>query len=147
MPETAQSIEGGPFDRLDVACRLVRRAPVDPKTGCWGWSGATLPNGYGTDTFRRRTRYVHRLSFFAFWGDPGRGVVDHLCRNRRCVNPDHLELVTRGENVRRGVATNRGTCKKGIHPWTPDNVYHRNGRPTCKVCAREAAKRRYRNAR
>lgn len=81
-------------------------------------------------------------------------VIDHLCRNRMCVNPDHLEPVTIRENVRRGINGElREHCKNG-HPWLPENVdvEHVHGKPVrrCRVCRlerrREARERKRKRA-
>lgn len=73
---------------------------------CWLWQGAITPQGYGTATLGRRPVPAHRLTWRIFEGPIPDGLqLDHLCRVRRCVNPDHLEPVTGAENVRRGDVT------------------------------------------
>lgn len=68
--------------------------------GCWPWLGAIAPSGYG----RVHSRWAHRLSYEFLVGPIPAGLdIDHLCRNRLCVNPAHLEPVTRLVNVRRGL--------------------------------------------
>jgi hypothetical protein len=90
--------------RTTVIDRIAKRTVVDPDTGCWLWQGA-LSNGYGTLSVGKRSRGAHRLSYEAHRGEVPRGLeIDHLCRVRCCVNPDHLEPVTHVENVRRGAA-------------------------------------------
>jgi hypothetical protein len=73
---------------------------------CWPWIGSIDEFGYGRMDFRRHmkvTERAHRLAYFLAYGPVRPGfVIDHLCRNRGCVNPSHLEVVTRGENMRRG---------------------------------------------
>jgi len=72
---------------------------------CWAWTGYVSPNGYGQMGDNRRIHYVHRWAYEHFIGPIPEGlVIDHLCRNRRCVNPAHLEPVTAEENWRRGDA-------------------------------------------
>lgn len=77
------------------------------EAGCWEWNLLVMPNGYGRLTVstagHKKGYYSHRVSYEAFVGPIPTGLdIDHLCRNRRCCNPDHLEPVTRAENLRRG---------------------------------------------
>ena len=70
--------------------------------GCWLWNGGLSTSGYGTVYHNGRTRRAHRVIWEMRVGEvPGGLEFDHLCRVRCCVNPDHLELVTRSENIRR----------------------------------------------
>lgn len=71
--------------------------------GCWEWTGAKTAAGYGQ--FTRRKEYAHRHAYEDLVGPIPEGlVIDHLCRNPSCVNPDHLEPVTQRENIRRGTS-------------------------------------------
>lgn len=87
---------------------------VNKGPSCWIWAGSVAPNGYGKMSVRsNHTMTVHRVS----WVLAGRVLksgmcLDHLCRNRLCVNPDHLELVTHRENVLRGVSSPAGNARK-----------------------------------
>lgn len=83
--------------------RLALRYVEDPATGCWNWSGATS-QGYGiVGTNRDGTFKAHRVSYERAKGRIPDGFdLDHLCRNRRCINPEHLEPVTNAVNARRG---------------------------------------------
>lgn len=106
--------------------------------GCWTWAGHIMRNGYGQVRHDGATRLAHRV-VFALAGHTipaNRPHLDHLCRHRACVNPDHLEAVTQAENNRR-VALTRTHCAKG-HPYTTDNtavVRRRSGR-ICITCRR-----------
>lgn len=82
------------------------RYEVDPETGCWNWTGAILKTGYGAMSWLGKNKPAHRIAYEQFVGPiPDGLVLDHLCRNTRCVNPDHLEPVTSTENIRRGTCT------------------------------------------
>jgi len=69
---------------------------------CWIWVGALLPNGYGRVGIRKWIGYVHRVAYETWIGTIQEGnEIDHLCKTRACVNPDHLEQVSHAENMRR----------------------------------------------
>lgn len=120
---------------------------VTPTGFCWEWAGSPDPAGYGSYSLAGRAVRSHRVAYELLVGPiPDGLVLDHLCRNRGCVNPDHLEPVTQGENARRGlVGLKRKThCIRG-HRLSDENTYkHRpgNGRP-CKQCARDKQRRLY----
>lgn len=131
-------------------------------TPCWFWTGYINRLGYAVLSIQDRPNYVHRLSYQIHIGKIPEGLeLDHLCRNRSCVNPSHLEPVTNRENVLRGLvptifaafnkarkeaAEARTHCKLG-HELTPENtrVEMRKGvigNRLCKTCQREISKAR-----
>lgn len=124
--------------------RIAARTVVDDN-GCWLWQGYLMPNGYAFVTVRGKRSYAHRLSYITFVGPiPDGLVMDHLCRVRHCVNPEHLEPVTIGENVRRGAPATKSHCVNG-HPRDEMHMawFSERGRlrRRCQVCAREAVRR------
>ena len=130
---------GQPCGLAPDITRIVIRLRFRPAGGCWEWNGA---HGNGTGYARLGKRYVHRILYERAYGPipPGR-QIDHLCRNRGCVYPPHLEAVTQRTNLLRGdsppaKAARRTTCAKG-HPLTPENVYMRKDKPArmCRTCA------------
>ncbi|MFH9013965.1 HNH endonuclease signature motif containing protein [Streptomyces sp. NPDC017943] len=116
--------------------------------GCWVWTAAIGNNGYGVFRFQGKAANAHRVSYLHYVGEVPEGLdLDHLCRVRHCVNPAHLEPVTRSVNLGRGIAPGRTQrlrthCPKG-HPYDAQNTRLYKGRRSCKAChrEREAARR------
>jgi hypothetical protein len=113
-------------------------AKVDKSGDCWLWLGWLDVNGYGHFHGEGGVkRLAHRWAYQEQVGPiPDGLVLDHLCRNRACVRPDHLEPVTSFENRSRGLRSPLATrCIHG-HEYSPENTYVYKGRRTCRTCQR-----------
>ena len=93
----------------DQLPRHVKRNIRPGDGGCWVWTRSASPDGYGWASLDNKTYQAHRLVYTLIRGAPPSGLMlDHLCRNRICVNPDHLEPVTAKENLLRSPITPAG---------------------------------------
>lgn len=132
---------------------LSRLVPDRPAGKCWEWRGKRDSGGYGVLCRNRNGKRcnltAHRAAYEAWVGPIPEGLVlDHLCRNHACVNPDHLEPVTHRVNCMRGMspgiaAARLGQCIKG-HEFTAENTYRApTGRRECRRCHADRERRRY----
>lgn len=110
-----------------------------PETGCLEWTGSQNGHGYGQIKVGGRPEKVHRLMYQLWVGEIPEGLsIDHLCRNRICAAPDHLEAVTLSENTRRQLESighhnaKKTHCPQG-HPYDEENTRYAT-RGTGRVC-------------
>lgn len=115
--------------------------------GCWSWTGPVGHNGYGKCAINKKSKLAHRVFYQHFKGEIQSGnQIDHLCKNRLCVNPEHLEEVTAKENNLRSESPSAINAKKthciNGHEFTVENTYvSKLGRRNCRACARNNIKR------
>lgn len=110
--------------------------------GCWLWIASTARGGYGQFNDGRTMRRAHRWAYEHFVGPIPEGLdLDHLCRVRACVNPAHLEPVTRSVNLKRGYAARgvRTHCAQN-HAFTPENTFQRPRGRGCRTCRNNASR-------
>ena len=140
-------------DARNRAEKFIERVPM---SGCWIWTGHVhKKHGYGRFAFMGKTRNAHRVLYEIYKGKPDESKdIDHLCRVRSCVNPNHLEAVTRSINLKRGdtgknlkpfAADNarkyfarQTKCKNG-HDRIPENIYLYRGQRHCRLCRANSA--------
>lgn len=118
------------------------------ESGCWIWIGyidKSIRGGYGRFALNGRAKRAHRVAYELYRGEiPAGMTLDHLCRVRCCVNPDHLEVVTMDENRSRGMSPSaqharRAHCLRG-HLLTAENTWMRSdGGRRCRQCKRDAS--------
>jgi hypothetical protein len=123
-------------------------AYVERSNSCWNWTASCDSKGYGQyaiGTYKpnsRRNARAHQVSYALTIGEvPENMVIDHLCRNRTCVNPAHMEVVTNKDNILRGVSPSskhaiKTHCPYG-HPYNDSNTRLNAGSRVCRTCHRQ----------
>ena len=133
---------------MTILDRIESRIERLPWSGCWLWTGAVNHNGYAVFDVGNTQVRVHRFLYEQRYGIIVKPQLDHLCRVRCCVNPDHLEQVTSKENTMRGIGPTSLNAKKTHcplgHPYDASNTHVRiNGYRQCMACRRIAAMQFY----
>jgi hypothetical protein len=132
---------------LTIEQRLIRLSEMDTETGCRVWTGAVVASGYGKISLPAGRVGAHRVAYETWVGQLPQGMtVDHLCRNRRCINPAHMEAVHGRANTLRGEGmtakrARQTHCKRG-HELTGGNVYLWRTSRICRTCRRERDERK-----
>lgn len=131
------------METIDRFLRMVNKT-----NSCWIWTGYKNPKGYGKMTVNYKPLMAHRWSYEYFIGEIPPGlVIDHLCENKACVNPEHLQPVTNKENLNRGRVGQKNAdhhrskthCRRG-HEYTQENTNYLNRKTRgvltrqCRIC-------------
>ena len=121
--------------------RILQNIRIGYESGCWVWDGGLSSKGYAQIVIAGKRKMAHRVAYEETIGPiPDGMMLDHLCRNRACCNPKHLEPVTNTENQKRGLkGTLKTHCARG-HAYVEGNIYRHksNGRirSRCLTCTR-----------
>lgn len=129
--------------------RLLTKIVAHPETGCWLWCGCIDRCGYGKVYYRERAETLaHRASYLVFKGGiPAGCEIDHLCGNRSCINPAHLQAVPHSVNVSRADYTRnhrngrKTHCKRGHELSGVNLVVQKNGARQCRFCINDRARK------
>ena len=108
--------------------------PFDVHNDCWLWTACKNRRGYGEFQFNGKRTHAHRVAYQLFVGPIPEGYhVDHMCKNKACVRPDHLQVLTHFESTRQAQG-DKTHCPRG-HEYSEINTYrHRDGSRQCKTC-------------
>ena len=132
--------------KMPMPDRFWAKVDQDGQDGCWVWMASLKQgSGYGVFQLEGKPQSAHRVAYELVKGPIPEGLhIDHLCRNRACVNPDHLEPVTCRENQHRSPISNASKthCPQG-HPYSGENLVRTNNRRVCRTCRNARCLARY----
>lgn len=117
---------------------------INPTPTCWIWEGAITDRGYGQFWDGNKMRRAHIISYELSNGPVPTGLeLDHICRVRCCVNPEHLDAVTHRENCRRGIGSKTHCINN--HEFTPENTQYAGSanRRVCRICLNKRRRGKY----
>ncbi len=153
LPEADQATKSEVRDNgMTIWDRFMAKVSPEPNSGCWLWMGHVNWGGYGMAWDGKRLLGAHRMAYRLLRGDIPTGLhLDHLCRVRSCVNPDHLEPVTNRENARRGDTGKNMSIKTHCptgHAYDSENtIITAIGSRACRKCSLRRARDSKRRAR
>lgn len=143
VPSNCVSQAPNSSDSDSLALRFFEKvSKIDNATGCWSWKGAIDAHGYGSFVIEGLTQKAHRVSYEISKGEIAEGlVIDHICKNKACVNPEHLRAISRIENVMIGdrptaINARKTHCNKG-HELKGENLKVYKGKRYCQKCKTE----------
>lgn len=131
--------------------RFWTKVDIQGPSECWNWTACLMHNGYGQFRWQGQARAAHRVAWVLVGNSIPEGMqMDHLCRNRRCCNPAHLEVVTQRENLLRGDTITarcaaKTHCPQG-HPYDEANTIVYRGNRQCRACTQSDAAKKRRHA-
>jgi hypothetical protein len=128
---------------------VAQQIVVEP-SGCWRWAGAVSGSGYGHVQTARRLVGAHRFVYARLVGPiADKHDLHHRCGLRTCVNPLHLEPLSRRAHMERDQRTDALVCRSGLHDLTEPDAYivRRTGKRQCRACVQAAERERYRRSR
>lgn len=139
-----QQVEEVPYGDIRMPERFWSKVVVHD--GCWLWASPPTLTGYGQFYYQGKKMLAHRASYLGFLGELDEKLtIDHLCKNTLCVNPIHLEQISRAENNRRAFML-KDRCRSGKHDWIigqsrchPCRIESRSKKTisTCPVCNKD----------